>query len=136
MKHHANTIMAVLVLLTLAVVVGCGSSIGDITGKVTLDGKELKGIEVNFEPIDMGDDVTTGTGYTQADGTYKIHYPGDKTGVPAGEYSVSISGSEVDEESGEQIKIPAKYNRETTLKRTVVAGDNVFDFELTTTEDE
>lgn len=111
---------------------GCnsGKPMGRVKGKVTLDGWPVKGLEVNFQPNDpaLG---TTATGYTQADGTYRLHYPGDKEGAPAGEYTVSIAGGEADEETGVKVSIPAKYNSQSELTRTVVAGENTIDFELT-----
>jgi hypothetical protein len=125
--------------LSIVVLTGCSSEqMGDVTGRVTLDGQPLTGAEVNFDPSDptLG---TTGTGYTQPpDGSYKIFYPGDKSGVPAGEYKVWIVGGEIENEEGEgpPVKVPAKYSLEnTTLTATVEAGkENVFDWELTSGE--
>ena len=88
-----NAMICALAALTL-LATGCNSdNLNEVTGKVTLDGKAVAGLEVRFEPKDPSIG-TTAIGYTQADGTYKLHYPGDKTGTPAGDYSVSISGGE------------------------------------------
>jgi hypothetical protein len=125
---RASAIMA----LVLAVIAGCnsGKPMGEVTGKVTLDGMPVKGLEVNFEPKDptLG---TTAIGYTQADGTYKLHYPGDQQGAPVGDYKVKILGGEPNEETGVRVTIPPKYNSQTELSKTVGAGENKIDFELT-----
>ncbi len=112
-------------------VAGCGAGgLQDVTGKVTFDGKPVAGLEVRFEPVDptIG---TTAIGYTVADGTYRLHYPGDKTGAPAGEYKVSIGGGDTDGETGKRVRVPAKYNTATELKATVKSGSNTFNFDTT-----
>ncbi len=127
-SYYAGWTSAVL-LLALA---GCdsGPPMGQVTGKVTLDTKPIKGLEVNFSPQDakLG---TTATGYTQADGTYTLYYPGSEEGAPAGDYTVSIVGGETSEEAGPPVQIPAKYNSATELRRTVKPGKNEINFELT-----
>jgi hypothetical protein len=107
---------------------GCGGGLNEVTGKVTLDSKTFRGMEVRFEPKDPSIG-TTAIGYTQEDGTYKLHYPGDKTGAPAGEYTVSISGGESPD--GPPIKVAAKYNSASTLTATVKPGPNTFNFDVT-----
>ena len=104
--------------------------LSEVTGKIQLDGKPVKGLEIRFEPVDpkLG---TTAIGYTQADGSYKLHYPGDKTGAPAGEYAVSISGGEGGGEDGPPVRVASEFNSQSTLKRTVESGPNTFDFEVT-----
>ena len=122
LKIHAACLT---LLLTTILVSGCGGGLNEVTGKVTLDGKPVKGLEVTFTPKDptIG---TTAIGYTQADGTYKLHYPGDKTGAPAGEYIVTISGSETDGEGP-----PIRVAPQADLVRTIESGPNNFDFEVT-----
>lgn len=104
---------------------------GKVTGKVTLDGQPTKDLQVSFNPKDanLG---TTAVGYTKEDGAYELRYPGDKTGAPVGEYSVSIVPAEIDDINAVRPVIPPKYNSATELSRTVVKGDNEFNFELTT----
>ena len=123
------TICALAALALLAA--GCNSNrLNEVTGKVTLDGKTVAGLEVRFEPKDPSIG-TTAIGYTQADGTYKLHYPGDKTGTPAGEYTVSISGGEAGVDGAPTAKVAPKYNSETELSATVKPGPNTIDFEVT-----
>ncbi len=120
-----------LAALTL-LATGCNSKrLNEVTGKVTLDGKAVPGLEVRFEPKDPSIG-TTAIGYTQADGTYKLHYPGDKTGSPAGEYTVSISGGEGGGVDGAPpVRVAPKYNSETELSATVNPGPNTINFEVT-----
>lgn len=129
MRSHFYLVTAIALLATA---VGCnsGKPMGQVQGKVTLDGMPVKGLEVNFLPKDpaLG---TTATGYTQTDGTYKLYYPGDQEGAPVGDYTVSIAGGETSEETGARVTVPAKYNAQTELARTVAPGENNFDFELT-----
>lgn len=129
MKIFKPLVTSVLLLVT-ALTTGCGGGMSEVTGTVTFDGQTTSGLEVRFEPIDptIG---TTAIGYTQEDGSYRLHYPGDKTGAPAGEYTVHITGGETDEESGERARIAARFNSQSELKATVTSGDNVFNFEVT-----
>ena len=125
-----RTLCVALLAVALSAV-GCSPrGLQEVTGKVTFDGKLVAGLEVRFEPIDptVG---TTAIGYTLADGTYQLHYPGDKTGAPAGEYTVSIGGGDTDGETGKRVRVPAKYNTATELKATVKSGSNSFDFDMT-----
>ena len=89
-----------LLLLAPVLLTGCGGGLHEVTGKVTLDGRTVPGLEVRFEPKDPSIG-TTAIGYTQADGTYRLHYPGDKHGAPAGDYTVRISGGETEGEGGQ-----------------------------------
>jgi hypothetical protein len=75
---------------------------------------------------------TSAVGFTKEDGTYELLYPGDKQGAPVGEYTVSITWIETDEEGPQPPPIPAQYNQETTLSASVESGANTFDFNLTT----
>ena len=122
---------AFLVVASFVLFSGCNSEkLATVTGVVTLDGKPVQGLEVNFEPTGSTEGRTTGTGYTQADGSYSLYYPGFKKGSPTGEYVVRISGSE-SLDDGTKVRVPAKYNAQSELKREVVPGDNKIDFELT-----
>ncbi len=118
-----------LLLMALA---GCdsGPPMGEVTGKVTFYSQPIQGLEVNFSPQDasLG---TNAIGYTQADGTYTLYYPGSEKGAPAGDYVVSIAPGEGGEEGGPQVQIPAKYNSASELHRTVKPGTNELNFELT-----
>jgi hypothetical protein len=122
--------LAPTVLLT-----GCGSGLNEVEGKVTLDGRTVPGLEIRFEPKDPSVG-TTAIGYTQADGTYKLHYPGDKTGAPAGEYTVTITGGDKGGESGPPVRVASKYNSKSQLTATVTSGKNTFNFDVTSAKGE
>lgn len=117
-------------LLTAVLVTGCGGGLNEVTGTVTLDGRPVAGLEVRFEPKDPSIG-TTAIGYTQADGTYKLHYPGDKTGAPAGDYTVSITGGDEPPEGGKPVRVARKYNSDSELTATVKSGQNTIDFAVT-----
>ena len=123
-------VWALLALFMTVFITGCGQDrLYEVTGKVTVNGKTVPGMEVRFEPKDPSIG-TTAIGYTQADGTYKLHYPGDKTGAPPGEYTVSISGGD-GEVDGPPVRVAAKFNSETTLTATVKSGqENIFNFDV------
>ena len=81
MKTVQVRVLIALALLAMVPVSGCHTGLNEVTGKVTLDGRTVPGMEVRFEPKDPNIG-TTAIGYTQADGSYTLHYPGDKTVVP------------------------------------------------------
>lgn len=118
-----------LPLLIAVLTTGCSGGLSEVTGKVTLDGRPVRGLEVRFDPKDPSIG-TTAMGFTQADGTYKLHYPGDKTGAPAGEYTVHITGGETDGE-GPPARVAAKYNSASELTATVKSGHNEINFDVT-----
>jgi hypothetical protein len=131
MKTVKTRALVALAALTAGLVAGCGGGLSEVTGTVTLDGRPVRGLEVRFEPKDPAIG-TTAIGYTQADGTYRLHYPGDKTGAPAGEYTVHISGGESGgEDDMPPVRVARKYNSASELSATVKPGSNTFDFEVT-----
>lgn len=134
MKTFKNWAAGTLAVVTTVLITGCGSELNKVTGKVTLDGKPVQGLEVRFEPVDPNNG-TTAMGYTKADGTYELHYPGDNNdGAPPGEFTVHISGAETDGE-GPPVRVAKKYNSKSTLTATVEdGGDNVFNFDVTSAE--
>ncbi|WDI41375.1 carboxypeptidase regulatory-like domain-containing protein [Bremerella sp. P1] len=130
LQFHTASTLALLTILTC--LVGCsGGSMAPVQGVVTLDGKPISGLEVNFEPTGDTTDRTTATGYTQPDGSYSLVYPGYKTGAPLGDYIVRIAGGE-SLDDGTVVRVPSQYNKQSELKATVTSGENKFDFDLTT----
>jgi hypothetical protein len=99
-----------------------------VKGKVTLNGKPLEGAIVQFQPTEEGGSPSAGK--TDAQGRYELMHTFDQPGAMPGEHVVSIrtAAAYYDEEAEELI--PAKYNSQTGLKRTVEPGRNTFDFEL------
>ncbi|HEV7282141.1 MAG TPA: carboxypeptidase-like regulatory domain-containing protein [Pirellulaceae bacterium] len=111
----------------LATTVGCGPTLGSVSGTVTMDGQPVEGVQLDFEPVEGG---AGATGFTDEQGNYGLMFPGRQEGAPPGEYFVRLTGAERDD--AEPLKIPTKYNVESDLKRTVEAGSNDFDFEIVT----
>jgi len=81
-----KNLFIVFALFLLAVVQGCGSNC-TVTGKVTFpDGTPLDRGSVHFE-----NEKLAAKGYINKDGTYSL-ITGEKKGIPAGSYKVSIGG--------------------------------------------
>lgn len=125
----------VLCALSLATF-GCGGrevpELGYVSGTVTMDGKPMEGVDVNFHP--QGEEGgRSATGRTDSEGKYELEYIDGIKGTKLGVNKVSImtywpEGAPAD---GEYETIPAIYNGpKSTLQETVVEGDNTFDFKL------
>ena len=68
-------------------------------------------------------------GVTTDDGEYKLTYIRDIEGGAVGTNTVQISKMLTHDVKSDVV--PAKYNRDSDLKREVKPGDNRIDFELT-----
>lgn len=118
-------------LLLLVLIPGCGNpNLASVTGKVTMDGKPVPNAFVKFFPT-----TTTGApsfGKTDSDGNFTMMFSDRESGAWVGENSVQISTGDVGlaPGMGTPETIPAIYNEKTTLKQTVKAGSNQFNFEL------
>ena len=122
-------------VLCCLLIAGCGSGndLARVKGKVTLNGQPLKGALVEFQPTALGGSPSSGT--TDAEGRYELMYTFDKRGAAPGEHVVSIrTGGTLVDSAGREVEcrecVPAKYNTQTELKRTVEPGRNTLDFEL------
>ena len=127
-----------LAMLAICLLIGCG---GDdiprveVRGEVTLDGEPLKTGAITFIPTGKGPSAGT----TIQDGAYVVDAA---KGPSPGEYKVEIdssqpTGKKVVGTDGETMEdeyenvIPAKYNRQTTLKVVLEPdGDNEHNFPL------
>ena len=111
---------------------GCSSesNLATVTGRVTLDGKPLEGVIVEFQPL--SDDGSPSAGQTDEDGHYKLMYTFKTRGATPGEHLVTIrtAAAFYDEEEDVEELIPAKYNSQSELRRTVEPKRNTFDFDL------
>jgi hypothetical protein len=109
---------------------GCNQStrpeLGFVHGKVTLDGKPVKGAGVGFRP-ETG--ARESTGSTDADGNYTLHYIREINGAAIGWHAVRISTGDIPR--GIPELVPEKYNTKSKLRKEVVAGENEIDFALT-----
>lgn len=116
-----------IVCLALLLASGCGKSgaeVGEVSGKVTFDGRPLQWANVSFQQQGKG----AGSGVTDQDGNYTLIYKRGIMGAPVGKDTVTIV---LDTESAHKKQfIPPKYNAQTTLERDVQPGKNEFNFDL------
>ena len=124
------------VLVALLVVAGCGGSVGQPTGRVTLRGAAVSGAELTFLP--SADPNAVATGVTDGDGKYRLDY-GGKRGVAAGKATVRIvqwtlpngkplpageEGAALKADETKAVRISYLFERD------VPAGTGTLDFEL------
>lgn len=127
-------------IVCLAVLAGCGGGtdlpdIGDVSGKVTLDGKPLDGARIEFVPAKGRPSY----GLSDDEGNYTLRYSASVNGAMLGKHKVAIRSErepvlgEGDTPSVEARKelLPAKYHEQSELTADVVAGSNTIDFQLT-----
>jgi len=127
---------------------GCNSfpatpPLGQVKGKVTLDGSPAPNIAVVFEPADG----RSSTGMTDKDGNYTLDFDTSHKGAMIGMHKVRMTKN-IDADpaalaasggapqpgsppQGPPRPFPARYNDQTILEADVKAGDNEFNFELT-----
>ena len=105
---------------------GCGAGdrppLGEVKGKVTLDGQPLQEVIVTFTP-EVG---RPAAGLTDANGMYELSYTHDAKGTKVGPNSVSFEWPT----GAVGRPIPRKYADGSALQVDVESGDNTFDFEL------
>jgi hypothetical protein len=135
-------LIAVTVLSVSILTSGCGQKqsqygsldLVEVTGTITLDGKPLDGVSVDFQKSGEGGSQ----GITDANGHYRLMLNSAKSGVTSGEKRVRItsiaSGEFATPAEGQQTqteKIPTKYNSETTLSAVVTKQNSqTFNFDL------
>ncbi|MGQ9662808.1 MAG: carboxypeptidase regulatory-like domain-containing protein [Kiritimatiellia bacterium] len=151
LRSQPGLLMALFIAWAVS---GCGHrgpKMGVVKGKVTLDGQPAANLVVNFSPVEGG---INSSGVTAEDGTYVLVSHLGK-GAAVGRHRVAITsqrpaatlGQEGDEDDPNYMaaqayaslrapafveKIPARYNTNSELIREVKAGENIFDFDLTT----
>lgn len=112
-----------LALVMAFFVTGCETKYSSVKGRVTFDGKPLRGATVGFYP----EKGRGSHGETDAEGRYELLYTNKKAGVPPGMCIVRITTADANTPE----KLPAKYHEASELTEEVKPGDNVFNFELT-----
>ena len=140
----SRAIATMLAIATAIAIAGCSSPptdqppLGRVRGKITLDGQPLAGVEVVFAPERGRHSMAT----TDAGGRYDLTYVNATKGAKVGPHKVSIRPTEypvgeapTDASSGgapagPPPKIPAKYNKRSTLTAEVKSGKNTIDFQL------
>ena len=117
-------------LLIAMGLLGCDSNdgppLGEVSGLVTLDGQPLPGVHVRFYCKGW----RPSSAMTDADGRYVLGYLRDIKGAAIGTHTVTINRVP-EKEGGTFESLPARYNSQSMLSRKVKAGQNEFNFELT-----
>jgi|JI7StandDraft_1071085.scaffolds.fasta_scaffold343435_1 hypothetical protein len=117
-------------VLLLAGISGCGNTIptASVSGTITINGKPVQGIEVQFVPEAK---VRPSIGMTDADGKYKAEFLTTQSGVALGPCVVQMSIYR-----GESMKnyLPKKFNEESAnnpeFQLDVVKGGIKFDYDI------
>jgi hypothetical protein len=115
--------------LVLLVGAGCGQSgptLATVEGTILVDGKPMQGLFVEFQPEGGSPSI----GETNEDGFYRLRFSRERWGAEVCEHTVRIMADEDGGGRNGKDRLPAKYNAKTELKREVVDGRNVIDFEL------
>jgi hypothetical protein len=121
----------------LLLIVGCGdSSHALVSGKITMDGKPLADAAVMFQP--MGGKMNPGagsSGRTDANGEYTLEVIGGGKGAVIGKHRVEIhptvdGSADDDRPRPPKMKIPLKFNLQSTLTYEVKPGNNTANFDL------
>jgi len=102
--------------------------LGTVTGTVTLNGEPLANAIVRFIPEAKKDEnrAAPSQAITDDKGYYRLLYVRDVFGAAVGEHRVEISQRDA---NGRE-KLPAQYNRQTTLRQAVKSGSQVIDLKL------
>lgn len=124
---------AILLLVPFLIACSQDSTIGEVSGVITLDGTPLAGAIIFFKPNEGG---TTAFGRTDDEGRYQLVATGSREGTVPGTNTVRITTRlESSGERGESYwtpeKVPARYNEESTLQAEVKPGRNELNFDLT-----
>jgi hypothetical protein len=136
---------AAIVVLALAATGGCGPAkprpnygtleLVEGSGRITLDGRPLAGAEVRA----LGEDDSFSTGQTDSAGRYRLWFDSLRPGVTRGPKLVQIYGAPIAEGDGPGVEgdtsaavdpLPARYNKESTLRIDVQGPSTTLDFDL------
>jgi hypothetical protein len=102
-----------------------GPELGEVQGTVTLDGRPLAQATVVFEPQPGGH---ASRAVTDHSGRYQLVYLRDTNGALVGLHKVKIFTATEDDPKE---RIPARYNKQSTLIAAVASGVNEHNFSLT-----
>lgn len=111
--------------------VGCGGrrdtpALGEVTGKVTLDGQPLANAKVEFIPASGRPSF----GESGADGSYRLEYTANYTGAVVGQHTVKIRTGGYSDAGEVPEKLPARYHDQSELQADVKLGSNQLNFDL------
>ena len=123
-------------ILCIVLLIGCGgnSNLGDVSGKVTINGDPLPDAFITFKPTRFEGVGGKTFGKTASDGTYYIVASENESGAYIGENLVRIKIGDVKSEGGViEETVPAIYSSKSELLVEVKSGSITFDFELNST---
>lgn len=128
--------------LCLPMLFGCGRSefeVAPVSGTVKCNGTLLKDGLVVFEPIPGPDAKTRNTGraasgVVQSDGTYILSTYGTSDGAILGPHKVQVFAPALEDDDAPLTDANRYACGNAPLEKTVVAGENVFDLELSFTQ--
>ena len=128
-----GTLKLTFILAFTLSICGCGDgydiSLYPVSGTVSLDGRKAANVFVEFQPTGADKQPRGANGYTDDQGNFELIFLKAK-GCPEGTYEVRFSVTDNDEDSE-----PTSLSQ---VEEVTVSGggDNVFDFELTSDEEE
>ncbi len=132
MDKQRGSTLAVSAICLAVFSSGCGREpfpVAEVTGRVTLEGKPVEGIVVQFEPrqpANVKKILPAAFGVTDADGRYRAFRTGNKKfGAIVGVHQVRVTVPE-----GNSAKIHPRYGQDRAFWAEVAPGPNVFDLEL------
>lgn len=111
-------------MISLTACGGGGSDapeLGQVTGKVTMDGAPLADAYITFMPEKKRASSAT----TDSEGNYALIYIREEPGAAIGKHKVVVSKLKNEKET-----IPENYNAETELSADVKSGPNEINFDL------
>ena len=98
---HATrrTLLSAALTALAAVTAGCdsGPPMGQVSGKVTFQGKPLPNAEIEFQPVD---NRPSSSARTDAEGRYKLQFTSKKSGALVGEHVVAITTEQDEPDEG------------------------------------
>lgn len=127
----------------MAAFAGCspGRNAESVRGTVTLDGKPLADIRVNFQPqaSDRRESGVGSYGLTDANGSFVLHFVDDDTpGALVGLHNVTLSDKRAEDDAdsggsskGPKSRLPPAYNNHPLTYRVRAGEKNEPRFELT-----
>lgn len=121
-----------LILSAMLGSVGCrfeeppaNPNIAPVRGRVTVNGKPQAGLQVYFHSSNTRPSIAI----TDEDGRYVPRFDQHDMGASIGSHTVRIT-RDLLPVLDPKPELPAKYNVDSEFKVRVVAGENVFDFDL------
>src|SRR5437879_1754127 len=121
--------MRFFILISVMVMAGCGDQrYAPVSGRVTLDGKPVSHVTVQFQPVGSKRNVNPGRGssaVTDADGTFALRVNTQQAGAVIGEHEVRLTTvlkRDSSQSPWADDIIPPKYKAEGALKYEVPRG--------------